>query len=170
MIGARTQKLSNVVAVMKKDHLRTLRIVAFGLCLATLMANSARATVTYWDPQGTTGSNPFTGDMSGKWETMSWSTVSTGEASPQAWVEGTAACFGVNTGLGTPAFTVLINSNHSCAGIFDGPLNPNSCTVTIYGPGIMTLPAGLDAFDVINSSDGASGLLTVSNVLAGPGV
>ena len=46
---------------------------------------TARAAVIYWDPQGTTGSNPYTNNLSGFWEAPSWSTTNTGQAVPQVW-------------------------------------------------------------------------------------
>jgi fibronectin-binding autotransporter adhesin len=131
----------------------------------TLLANSAKATLTYWDPQSNNAANPYLGDMSGSWEGLSWSTSNAGQASPQAWVDSTAALFGVHTGGGTPPFVVSMNANHNCAGMFDGSVTPNGvCTVTITGTGVLNLVAGLDAFDVASG-----GYLTVSNVLSGPG-
>ena len=111
----------------------------------------------------------YTGDLSGTWETSKWSTSQTeaAQASPSAWVEGTAAVFAVNSGTGTPAFTVTMNANHTIAGIFDGPLNPNPCPVTIQGAGTMTLLANyLNAFDV-SSDTGNPGTVVVNNVIAG---
>src|SRR5437016_3609103 len=105
---------------------RHLRLISTGLCLAIgLIAAESRGAVSYWDPQGTSGANPYTGSLTGTWETSSWTTTSTGQAVPVAWVEGNAACFAVHSGNGTPAFTVTANSNHTLAGIFDGPLTPN---------------------------------------------
>src|SRR5262245_19157929 len=107
-----------------------------GFCLACLVfAVHARAATTYWDPQGTTGANPYLGNMSGTWETNSWRTVNTGSASPVAWIEGTAPVFGVHTGNGTPPFTVTMNADHDIAGASDGSLTPNSSDVTITGTG-----------------------------------
>ena len=121
----------------------------------------------YWDPQGTSGANPYTGSMTGNWESTYWSPSSSGETTPFPWAEGEAVCFGVNTGLGTPAFTVTANANHTFAGIFIGPENPNSCSVTIKGPGVLTLGPGDQGFYIIQASDGSAGNLTISNVIAG---
>ena len=49
---------------------------------------------------------------------------SAGLAGPTDWVDGKAACFGVHTGTGTPAYTVTMNSSHVVAGFFDGALAP----------------------------------------------
>jgi fibronectin-binding autotransporter adhesin len=134
---------------------KSLKFGSAALCLSSvLMANFARAAVDYWDPQGTTGSNPFTGSMTGTWENSSWSTASGGTASPTGWVETDAAVFGVHTGIGTPPFTVTMNANHEIAGVFDGPLAPNSCSVTINGTGLWQL-ANAQGFSTVNASDGS---------------
>src|ERR1017187_1257646 len=99
---------------------------ALGLVFS-LLANHAGASVTTWDPQGTTGGNPYTSSMSQTWENAKWSTSQTGQATQQAWVENTAALFAVHAGNGTPTFTITMNGNHTVAGMFDGPDTPNSC-------------------------------------------
>ncbi|PWU11385.1 MAG: hypothetical protein C5B50_23400 [Verrucomicrobia bacterium] len=138
------------------------RILWLGLLLLVGQRPSlTHAAVTYWDPQGTTGGNPYTGNMSGTWENASWSTASGGLATPVNWNEGTAACFGVNTGNGTPAFTVTMNANHTISGVFDGPLAPNSCNVTINGTGQWIL-SGVQGFDTFNNADGSLGLVTIA--------
>ena len=135
-----------------------------GLCLSSLLlANFARAQIDYWDPQGTTGANPYAGDMSGTWENNDWSTSSAGAASPTGWVEGDTAGFGVNTGYGTPAFTVTMNANHSIAGVFDGnPLlpGPNAAQVTINGTGQWLL-AGAQPFSSRYGYDDSVGSVTI---------
>lgn len=130
---------------------------------------STNSSIYYWDPQGTTGSNPYSNSMTGTWENAKWSYGSTGLGSPVNWTEGKAACFGVHTGIGTPAYTVTINTNHIVAGFFDGALSPNSCDVTIQGPGVITLASGPQALDSLNSSDGSLGLLRINCVIAGDG-
>src|ERR1035438_9316281 len=121
---------------MKKLTLNSLRSIPAALCLVfCLLANHAGAGISSWDPQGTTGANPYLSSMSGTWETSNWSTSQTGQATPGAWVEGNAALFAVHSGTGTPAFTVTMNANHIVAGIFDGSLTPNPCPVTIAGSG-----------------------------------
>src|ERR1035441_10374533 len=130
---------------------------ALGLVFS-LLANNAGATYTTWDPQGSTGANPYTGSMTETWEHAKWSTSETGQASPVNWVESTAAVFGVHTGTGTPAFTVTMNSDHTVAGIFDGEQTPDSCNVTISGTGKMNLPAGEQGFDLITAGDGSPAL------------
>ena len=137
---------------MKNPALKFLTPAIAGLCLG-LMPNAAKAAVDYWDPQGTTGANPYTGSMTGTWENSLWSTSSGGSASPTAWVETDAAVFGVHTGAGTPAFTVTMDENHEIAGVFDGPLTPDPCTVTINGTGEWEL-ANAQGFDI--TTDGAS--------------
>ncbi len=94
----------------------------------------------YWDPQGQSGGNPYTGSMSGTWEGNSWSTSTGGASNPTTWTEGNAAGFAVHAGSGTPAFTVTMGSNHTVAGFFDG-YNVGAATVTIAGTGSIVLPA-----------------------------
>jgi hypothetical protein len=172
---------------MKKHISNPLRFipVALGLAVA-LLANHARAAVTYWDPEGTytptapskaytgpTSSHtpPVPGTMIGTWETTSWSTAGGGTATPVAWVENTAACFGVGGGStnnpnGTPdstvTFTVTMNSPHTIAGMFNGNLTPNATHVTINGAGSITWVAGnLNAMSMTGSSDGSTSSITV---------
>ena len=63
---------------------------------------TTNSTIFYWDPQGTAGANPYTGNMTGTWENAKWSYGASGLASPVNWVDGKAACFGVHTGFGIP--------------------------------------------------------------------
>jgi len=90
-----------------------------------------------WDPQGTSGANPYTGSMSGTWENAEWSSSPSGQASPAGWAEGNNALFAVNTGTGTPAFTVTMNKGHTVAGIYNGSETTGPCMVTIAGKGTM---------------------------------
>jgi hypothetical protein len=130
---------------MKKLIPNTFRFIPAALCLLfCLLANHAGATFYTWDPIGTSTQSPYyTGSLSGTWENASWasSNTSSGQATPQNWLEGADAIFAVNSGTGTPAFTVTMTANHTVAGIFDGPENPNPCLVTINGTGILTLTA-----------------------------
>ena len=135
-----------------------------------IQASRSPASVLYWDPQANDWIYPYPDDMSGTWENSLWSSSSSGQVAPVNWTDGDAVCFGVNTGSKTPPFAVLMNSNHTVAAVFDGSLNPNSCNVTVYGSGVMLLPAGLDAFAIHNASDGSLGIVTISNTIGGPGV
>jgi autotransporter-associated beta strand protein len=134
--------------------------------IATASTNSA---IFYWDPQATGGADPYTGTMTGTWENNQWSYGPSGLASPVGWVGGKAACFGVHTGAGTPAYTVTMNSSHVVAGFFDGALAPNSCDITIQGSGVINLASGAQALDSVNSSDGSVGLLRINVEIAGDG-
>ena len=154
---------------MKKIIHKSLSFVSCGmLLLLSVTGYRAGAAVLYWDPQGTTGANPYTGSMSGTWESSLWSSSSSGQATPVAWTNGDAACFGVHTGKGTPAFTVTMNGNHTVAGIFDGPLTPNSAIVTITGTGIMTMQTNnLNGFALFNATDGSLANVYVNVPIAG---
>src|ERR1035438_10842844 len=113
------------------------KLILLGTCLLlSLLARNAGAyTGSSWDPLGTTQppaptsptTGGFTGNLTGTWETASWSTSTTeaAQATPQTFVESEAACFAVNANGNTPAFTITMNANHTVAGIFDGPLNPD---------------------------------------------
>ena len=147
--------MRNSIQTSKYFIHKSLRFGFAGLGLSSfLLANFAHAAVDYWDPQGTTGSNPYTGDMTGTWENSLWSTSNTGVASPTGWVEADAAGFGVNTGIGTPAYTVTMNANHEIAGVFDGSLTPNSSQVTINGTGLWQI-ANAQGFSTHDASDGS---------------
>ncbi|PWU17532.1 MAG: hypothetical protein C5B50_11160, partial [Verrucomicrobia bacterium] len=159
---------------------RFLRFALSTLCLAAgLFALRSHAAVTWWDPEGNWGTyRTYTGAISftGNWEASSWSTSDKGQTTTVAWIEGNAAGFAVGAGATnsgssatTVTFTITANSNHTLAGIFDGALNPDSCIVTINGPGQFTLPAGQDAFDLLNSSDSSLGQVIINNALTGPG-
>ena len=137
--------------------------------IAIANTNAAKSTIYYWDPQGTTGANPYTGSMTGTWENAKWSYLNFGMAAPTNWVEGKAACFGIHTGIGTPAYTVTMNANHIVAGFFDGALAPNSCDITIQGAGTINLASGPQALDAANSSDGSLALLRINVAIAGDG-
>ena len=134
-----------------------------------LATTSSSSKIYYWDPQGTSGANPYTGSMTGTWENNDWAYGSAGQASLVGWTDGKAACFGVHTGKGTPAYTVTMNSSHVVAGFFDGALAPNSCDITIQGSGIIDLASGAQALDAANSSDGSAAYLRINCVIAGNG-
>jgi autotransporter-associated beta strand protein len=138
--------------------------------LATPITSAVTNSIYYWDPQGTTGANPYTSSMSGTWENSKWSYIATGLSATTNWVEGKAACFGVHTGSGTPAYTITMNANHIVAGFFDGPLTPNSCDVTIAGSGIIQLASGPQGLDPHNSSDGSLGRIRINVPVFGDGV
>lgn len=164
---------------------------ALGLVFA-LVASQAWGVVTYWDPEGTftptppsvayTGqpssqTPPFPGTLAGTWENLNWSAASGGAATPIAFVEGSAACFGVGAGStnnpnGTPdstlTYTITMNQNHSVAGMFNGSLAPNSCHVTIQGAGTITWVAGnLNAMSMGTSSDGSTASIAINVPTAG---
>jgi uncharacterized protein (TIGR02597 family) len=134
-----------------------------------IVGGNTNSTIYYWDPQGVTGANPYTGSMTGTWENAKWSYASGGLATPVNWVNGKAACFGVHTGIGTPAFTVTMNSSHTVAGFFDGPLSPNACDVTINGIGTVNLASGAQGLDAKNASDGSQAIMRINVNIAGSG-
>lgn len=142
--------------------------------LLSIAAYNAQATICTWDPQGTNSQNPYLGSLTGTWESSDWDSANqTGEATTTAWVENSLALFAVNSGAGTPAFTVTMNSNHTVAGIYNGPETPDPCPVTINGSGIMTIgtPGGtlfanIQGFEV-TSDTGDPGTVAINNAIAG---
>ena len=88
---------------------------------SNLVVATNRVILYYWDPQGTNGPNPYTNSMSGAWESDSWSANMNGRIVPVGWYEGQAAVVGVNTGPGTPPFTITMNKNHTVAGHIQCP-------------------------------------------------
>jgi len=142
---------------------RYLAFSFYSLFLISGLPN-AQASISTWDLQGKSGSNPYTGSLSGTWESSYWSTSESGQTTPTSWTEGNAALFAARSGTSTPAFTVTMNSNHSVGGVFDGSLNSGAgpCTVTLAGSGIMTI--GASGF-----STGSSASVTINTVIAGSG-
>src|SRR5689334_23255274 len=123
---------------MKKSF--TLNLFPPLVCLL-ISANFARATVSYWDPEGfrggyTTYSGPI--PLSGIWDTNGWSRNTDGSAGApadqgkltsqlQAWTDGDAAVFCVGAGatnnsnqggVNTTTFTVTVTNTHTISGIF----------------------------------------------------
>ncbi len=151
---------------MKKPASNSLRVIVSAACLAlAVLANRAKAGTNTWDPQGANPQNPYTGSLSGTWESTNWDTTDElGTSSTANWVESSTALFAVNTGTGTPPFLVTMNSSHTVAGIFNGSLTPGPCSVTINGSGTMTIPSGVQSFDIVSP-----GTVAISNVIAGSG-
>ena len=141
---------------MKKVTPKSIRFIPAALGLAfCLLAQHAQAGISYWDPQGTVttpnscnGTCWYTGNLAQTWENSEWSTASGGVASPVAWTEGNLPVFAVHSGTGTPAFTVTMNANHTCGGIYNGiSASDSACpSVTIQGSGTITLGSGLQGF------------------------
>ena len=135
----------------------SLRPVAIALCLMlNLLARhtNAQAVTNYWD---TNGSTPGSGGPtpSGNWEDPSWSLDPTGSSATTTWTEGTVPVFAAGSDA-TGAYTITANNNHTVAGI-QAPTG----AVTINGPGVLTLPSGLQAFSGTN--------LTINANLSGTG-
>ena len=129
------------------------------------LADNAKSTVYYWDPEGT--ATPTAANLAGTWDTTSaqWSTANTQTATPIAW-GSVAACFCAGSTTVTTPFTVNVDSAITIAGIFNGALTPPGVFVTISGAGSLTLASGADAFDT-GGSDG--GTTTIAVPMTGPG-
>lgn len=157
--------------------LRFLRrtILSGSSLFLAMLANSALAGLDTWDPQGASGNA-----VGGTWENASWDTANqTGTATPVHFVEGDAANFAFGAlGGSNSTFTVTMGINHTVAGIFNGPLTPKSCYLTLSGAGSITLPAGtgIQGFDTAGSTLGETiidvpilGASTVTLVVEGGG-
>ena len=120
--------------------------------LGCLAADSARATVYYWNPQGTTITNAPGGIWTGG---AQWSTTSAQTASPVAWTFGYAACFAAGSAA-TGTFAVTLTNEQYIAGIYNGALSTPGCFLTLNGSGSLFLISGADAFDTGGSDGGPS--------------
>ena len=140
--------------------------VASSCLILACLAHNAMATVFYWDPEG--ASTATAANLAGTWDTTSsqWSTTSAQTASPTTWVSTDAACFCAGSTAVSGGFTVNVNSTISCAGIFNGSLNPPGYNVTLGGTGTINFIAGTDALDT-SGSDGDPLIMTVP--ITGPG-
>jgi len=166
--------------LIKYSCVNLLYLAAKLLCLSLLLrGNFAHATLSFWDPQGAWGSYATytAGSLAGTWENASWSRnfagtngppADQGQATPQAWTDGDAAVFAVGAGAtnatvaaSTTTFTITMNANHNIAGVLDGPLNPNSCEVTINGTGQWVL-SNAQGFNTSPSSDASLGYVTIA--------
>src|SRR5438876_8638272 len=137
---------------MKKSLIPAFKLFTC-IFAVSLTANLSWATVSYWDPEGARfGYTVFTtGVLNGIWENSSWSRNADGSAGPNAdkgtagiaFTEGDAVVFAVgagasnNTAASTTAFSVIMNANHTIAGIFDGTLNPHAGKAAISGSGVL---------------------------------
>src|ERR1017187_9071999 len=149
---------------MKELTPKSLRFIpaALGL-LICLLANHAGAGIDTWDPQGT-----VTTATGGTWENASWDTANqTGTATPVHFVQGDAVSFAYgNQGGSASTFTVTMNSSHTVAGLFNGPLTPKSCYLTISGSGHIVLPtSGPQGFSTGGSTPGQT---TINVIIDGP--
>ena len=136
----------------------------FSCLSASLMAYNAAAGIDTWDPQGATGNA-----IGGNWESNAWDTANqTGTATPVHFVEGDAANFAFgDLGGASSTFTLTMTNNHTVAGIFNGPLTPKSCFLTIAGVGIMNFPA--NATNGLDTGGSTLGQTTINVVIGGSG-
>lgn len=141
------------------------KLSALGVALliaATIACRASATTFYYWDPNGTT----FSSAPGGSWDSASWATAATGQATPVSFVSGGLVSFSAGT-ASTGAFTVTENTGYTIAGIFNGGLSSSAYggSVTINGTGALTLSSGLQGFDTASSTNN-----TIINVpIAGAG-
>ena len=149
---------------MKLIRSISAQTIAVGLCLLAAVGNQpaqAQPVTNYWDINGSTpGSGGPT--PSGNWEDPSWSLDPTGSSATAAWTEGNVPVFAAGSDA-TGAYVVTANNNHTVAGV-QAPTG----AVTINGPGVLTLPSGLQAFSgtnlTINANlNGSGGFQSATN-------
>jgi autotransporter-associated beta strand protein len=144
--------------------MKSLLLPSFYLLLSVL-AYDARATVYYWDPEGSAAANAA--NLTGTWSTTAqWSTSSSQTAGTVAWVSGYAANFSAGGTTVTTPFTVTVNSAITIGGIFNGTLSPPGCFVTLSGTGSLVLATGADAFATGGADNGTT---TIAVSMTGPG-
>jgi hypothetical protein len=136
----------------------------FGLACA-LFASNTKAAVLYFDPTGTTA--PVSGSTY-TWDTVTtgWATTHTLTATPIVWNSADAACFTASSSFSGTITVDIASSGVTCAGIYNGALTPDGVTLTIAGPGALTVKAGIDAFDTYGSDLAPT---TVTAQIIGPG-
>ena len=124
------------VKIPTQSSIKSISLAA-GLALA-LMRFNAGAAIAYYDPTGTTGN----AQTSGPWEGSVWSSSLAGQATPTAWVEGTAAGFSSGVGTAASSYVVTANANHTVPGFFNGGIGSPQLkgNLTINGAGIITMP------------------------------
>jgi len=105
-----------------------------------MFARPAGATLSYWDPTGTTPS----ATPNGNWEDAAWSTTSSLTDTPTNFIDGSAAAFAAGTDA-TGVYTVTLNTTQNVAGVFNG-LTASIGSVTISGLGAINTPPGQQGF------------------------
>jgi autotransporter-associated beta strand protein len=149
---------------MKNLNPNPLRFILSALCLSlALLANNAKGQVTsyYFDVNGATAGSGVTDGGTYNWEDPNWSTDSTGDSATGNWVDGGFPVFSAGTDA-TGSYTITANSGHTIAGmqVLTGILGPGN-GVTVNGPGVLSIAAGMQGFIGTN--------LTINAVLAGTG-
>src|ERR1700744_2718685 len=104
---------------IRKNPLSMKTLLLAGSCLALgLAAGTSRAALLHWVPQGSQPGNNTTANLSGTWESASWST-STSTIVKTSWIDSSyAANIGMYAGGGTPAYTITMTNTHTVAGFF----------------------------------------------------
>ena len=135
--------------------------------LATASTNSA---IYYWDPQGTTGSQPLhrLHDRHLGKRQVELRLHRPGLARLN-WTDGKAACFRRPYRHRHSGLHRHDELQPRRGGFFDGGLSPNACDVTITGSGIINLASGPQALDAHNASDGSLAYLRINCAIAGNG-
>src|SRR4030095_805883 len=132
---------------------------ALGL-LICLLTSDAKAQSYYWDIDGATpgagGATP-----SGLWEDVNWTTDSTGSSATINLPESVFPRFAAGSDA-TGNYTVTANSDHTILGMLH---NSNPGTVTITGPGVLTIGGGVQQ----GFFGGTGGFIRIQSKLTGTG-
>jgi len=115
-----------------------------------------------FDVNGTTGGSGVTNGGSYTWESAKYSSTSAG-TDAVSWNEGNFLRLAAGTDAAASNYTITANSNHTFAGML--LQTSGGGTVTINGPGVLSIASGDQGFFVDTSSQ----TLTINAVLAGSG-
>ncbi len=146
---------------MKRFYANICSVVAaFGLLICLLASTAKAQTKYYWDINGTAlgagGATP-----SGVWEDANWNTDSTGGGSPINLPENEFPRFAAGSDA-TGNYTVTVNSDHTIIGMLHAG---NGSTVTITGPGVLTIGGGVQQ----GFFGGTGGFIRIQSKLTGTG-
>jgi len=146
---------------MKQTIARRVTLIVSGAAL--LASNrSTHAAAERFDVNGTASASGVVAAGSYTWEAAGYSSTSAG-TDPVPWVEGNFLRLAAGTDAGTKNYTITANSDHTFAGMF--LQSGGGGTVTINGPGNLSIAAGQQGF-LVNS---ASQTLMINAALTGSG-
>lgn len=115
-----------------------------------------------FDVNGATAGSGVASNGSYTWESAGFSSSASG-TDPVPWVEGNFLRLAAGTDAGTKNYTITANSNHTAAGMY--LQSSGGGTVTINGPGVLSIASGDQGFYVDDSAQN----LKVNAVLGGSG-
>lgn len=159
-----------------KRSRRAYRVTFAAAALAAAVsASSARAVTTYFfDENGSTAGSGLTTGGTYTWEDAAWTTTVDGTGTPATWVESNFPRLAAGADATTTTnYTITANANHTITGIFldngTGVTGASSGkgggTVTINGPGVLSIISGANGFSMSSSAQS----LVINAKISGPG-